>query len=124
MNIEFRFLSVSISAPSAVLIINISAFIAVSISVCMLVSAFVCDVLSDVHAVETHVSKGNSVSIVCDLTVGVQVIDQEFPGINNVHFRGKDGSLWSDACFSSVTIENTVYDEFIVLNSKIWVDEV
>jgi len=49
---------------------DVETFVTVVVSVSVLVEAVVGDVLSDLQAVETHVSEGNRVSIVRDLISG------------------------------------------------------
>lgn len=47
---------------------DVSAFISIGVSVGVLVSAVVGDVLSDFHAVESHKSESNFISIVFDFS--------------------------------------------------------
>merc|ERR1719402_1745 len=89
----------------------------------MLVEAMVGDVLSDLHAVQTHVSKGDSVSIVGNLFTVLQIVNEESPFVDEVHLSGEESFLWSDASFS-LLFEDAVNFEFVSVCSHVWIDVV
>merc|ERR1719436_1445275 len=87
----------------------------------MLVEAMVGDVLSDLHAVQTHVSKGDSVSVVRNFFAVLQIVDEESPFVDEVHLSGEESFLWSDTSFS-LLLEDAVNLEFVSVCSHIWID--
>jgi len=101
---------------------DVLSLLVVGVQVSMLVSAFVGDVLSDRHAVESHVSEGDSVGVVLNLVVGVQVIDEVLPSINGIHLGCEDGLFWLDASLDILLVEVTVDDEFVGVISHVGVD--
>jgi len=103
---------------------NVKTFVTVVVSVGVLVEAVVGDVLSDLQTVETHVSKGNRIGIVRDLISGFQVMDQESPFVDKIHFRCKESLSWSDASFCLLFLKDAVHFEFIVLCAHIRVNVV
>ena len=91
---------------------DVLTLVTVMVSVGMLVEAMVSDVLSDFHAVQTHISKGNSVGVVRNLIIILQIVDQESPFVNEVHLSCEERFLWSDTSFRFL-LEDTVDLEFI-----------
>jgi len=96
----------------------------VGVKVSVLVEALVGDVLSDLHAVQSHVSESNGISVVSDLLGMFQVVDEESPFVDEIHFSGKVRFLWSDAGFNLLLIEVAVNLEFVESGSHVGVDEI
>jgi len=103
---------------------DVQTFVTVVVSVSVLVEAVVGDVLSDLQAVETHVSEGNGVSIVRDLISGFQIMDQESPFVDQVHFSCEESLSRSDASFCLLLLKDAVHFKFVVLCSHIRVNVV
>jgi len=96
----------------------------VGVKVSVLVEAVVGDVLSDLHAVQSHVSESDGISGVGDFLAAFQVEDEESPFVDEVHFSSKVRFLWSDASFDLLLIEVAVSLEFVGGGSHVGVDEI
>lgn len=104
--------------------LDVKTLVTVLISMSVLVEAVVGDVLSDFQAVESHVSEGDSIGVVSDLFTVFQVVDQESPFIDEVHFRDERSLLWSNASFGFFRCVDAVNFKFVFLCSHVRVDVV
>jgi len=96
---------------------------AIAVVVGMLVEAVVGDVLSDLHAVQTHVSQSDGISVVRDLLAVVEIVDEESPFVDEIHLGGEESVLGSDAGLD-LLLEDTVYLELVRVGSHVGIDVV
>lgn len=96
----------------------------VGVFVGVLVEAVVGDILSDLHAVQSHVSESDCVSIVSDLLGMFQVVDEESPFVDEIHLSSEEFLGWSDAGLDLLLSEDAFNLEGIRFTSHVRINPV